>query len=123
MGEKIMLHPTDNSKIALTSGNHHWGRFELLHIWRTVGRYLFLWEIDPTRMPVGLQQRATAWRPLIEMVRQDMKEGKIKEWGVCVAELNGYSVAEGTGVEIKSMLLRFAPFVHFAERGTTACKQ
>ena len=69
------------------------------------------------------QQRATAWKPLIEMVRQDMKEGKIKGWGVFVGELNGYSVAQGTEVEIGSMLLRFAPFVHFAERGTTACER
>jgi hypothetical protein len=69
------------------------------------------------------QQRGTAGKPLIEIVRQDIKEGRIKEWGVFVGELNGYSVAEGTKVEIGSMLLRFGPLVYFTERGITACKQ
>jgi hypothetical protein len=78
-----------------------------------MGKSLILWEIDPTRVPVDPQQRASAWKPLIEMVKQDMKEGKTKEWAAFVGELNGYSVAEGTEVEIASMLLRFAPFVHF----------
>ena len=78
-----------------------------------MGKYLVLWEIDLTRIPADPQQRATAWKPLTEMVKQDMKEGKTKDWGAFVGELNGYSVAEGTEVEIARMLLRFSPFVHF----------
>jgi len=88
-----------------------------------MGKYLLLWEIDPTRIPVDPQQRATAWKPLIEMVKQDMKEGKVKDWGTFIGELNGYSVAEGTEVEIASMLLRFAPFVHFKTHPVSSLSQ
>jgi hypothetical protein len=78
-----------------------------------MGKYLMLWEIDMTKVPVNPKERVAGWKPLIEMVKQDMKEGKTKDWGAFVGEINGYSVQEGTEVEIASMLLRFAPFVHF----------
>ena len=78
-----------------------------------MGKYLLLWEIDPTRIPVDPQQRATAWKPLIEMVKQDMKKGITKDWGSFVGEGSGYSVAEGTEVEIENLLQQFVPFVRF----------
>jgi len=88
-----------------------------------MGKYLILWEIDRTRVPADPQQRATAWKPLIEMVNQYMKEGKTKDWGAFVGELSGYSVAEGTEVEVASLLLRFAPFVHFKTHPITSLSQ
>jgi hypothetical protein len=88
-----------------------------------MGKYLILWEIDPTRVPADPQQRATAWKPLIEMVKQDMKQGKTKDWGAFIGELQGYSVAEGTEVEVASMLLRFAPFVRFKSHPITSLSQ
>jgi hypothetical protein len=88
-----------------------------------MGKYLILWEIDRTRVPVDPQQRANAWKPLIEMVKKDMKEGKTKDWGSFIGELSGYSVAEGTEVEIASMLLRFAPFVHFKTHPISSLSQ
>ena len=88
-----------------------------------MGKYLILWEIDRTRVPADPQQRATAWKPLIEMVKQDMKEGKTKDWAAFVGGLKGYSVAEGTEVEVASLLLRFAPFVHFKTHPITSLSQ
>ena len=78
-----------------------------------MGRYLLLWEIDPTRIPVDPQQRAAAWKPLIEMVKRDMKKGISKDWGSFVGEGSGYGVAEGTEVEVANMLQQYAPFVRF----------
>jgi hypothetical protein len=78
-----------------------------------MGKYLLLWEIDPTRVPVDPKQRAAAWKPLIEMVKQDMKKGTSKDWGSFVGEANGYGIAEGTEVEVGNMLQQYSPFVHF----------
>lgn len=49
----------------------------------------------------------------MEIVKQDIKKGITKDWGAFVGEINGYTVAEGTEVEIANMLQQYVPFVHF----------
>ena len=78
-----------------------------------MGRYLSLWEIDPTRVPVSPQERAAGWAALTNMVKEDMKKGLVKDWGAFVGEISGYSIAEGTEVEIGKMNVQYAPFVRF----------
>jgi len=78
-----------------------------------MGRYLVLWEVDQSRVPVDAKERGTAWSLLMAMVKEDMKAGKLKEWGAFVGEINGYSVYEGTEVEVSSMLAQYDPYVIF----------
>ena len=78
-----------------------------------MGKYLMLWKIDATKVPVSPKERGAGWSALIEMVKQDIKKGQIKDWGVFVGEGNGYSVMEGTEVEVMNALQRFTPFVRF----------
>ena len=78
-----------------------------------MGKYLMLWEIDTTKVPVSPKERGAGWNTLMQMVKQDIKKGMTKDWGAFVGEINGYSVAEGTEVEIGNMLQQFAPFVRF----------
>ncbi|MCX5919453.1 MAG: hypothetical protein NTX30_22615 [Deltaproteobacteria bacterium] len=78
-----------------------------------MGKYLLLWEVDRTKVPVNPKERMAGFNVLLEMVKQDIKNGTTKDWGAFVGELNGYSVVEGTEVEIMSGLQKFAPFVHF----------
>ena len=78
-----------------------------------MGKYLALWEVDPSRVPVSPEERAAGWSLLANMVNEDMKKGLVKDWGGFVGELNGYSVAEGTEVEIGKLNARYAPFVRF----------
>jgi hypothetical protein len=78
-----------------------------------MGKYLALWEVDPTRVPVSPQERAAGWAALTNMVKEDMKKGLVKDWGAFVGEISGYSIAEGTEVEIGKMNVQYAPFVRF----------
>lgn len=78
-----------------------------------MGKYLMLWEIDPTRVPVNPKERGTGWEPLTEMVKQDMKKGITKDWGQFVGEGSGYAVNEGTEVEIDNLVQQYYPFVNF----------
>jgi hypothetical protein len=78
-----------------------------------MGKYLLLWEIDATKMPVSPKERGAGWNTLMQIIKQDIKKGMTKDWGAFVGEINGYAVAEGTEVEIGSMLQQFAPFVLF----------
>ena len=78
-----------------------------------MGKYLLLWEADRTKVPVNPKERGAGFNMLLEMVKQDIKNGKTKDWGAFVGELRGYSVVEGTEVEIMNGLQRFFPFVSF----------
>jgi len=78
-----------------------------------MGKFLLLWELDRTRVPVSPQERGVGWGALIDMVKQDIEKGTLKDWGAFVGELNGYVIAEGTEVEIGNMVQRYAPYVFF----------
>lgn len=84
-----------------------------------MGRYLSLWEVDHSRLPTNPKEIASGWSLLASMVKEDMKKGIIKDWGAFVGEINGYSIAEGTEVEIGKLNVRYAPFVRFKVYATT----
>jgi len=78
-----------------------------------VARYLLLWEVDQTKIPVSPKERGTGWNMLLEIVKQDMKKGITRDWGAFVGESRGYSVLEGSEVEIGNALQQYVPFVRF----------
>jgi hypothetical protein len=78
-----------------------------------MGKYLVLWEIDQSRVPIDAKERGAAWSLLMEVVKKDIKAGTTKDWGAFVGEINGYTIAEGTEVEIGNMLMQYAPYVSF----------
>jgi len=78
-----------------------------------MARYLMEWELDHTKVPISPKERATAWLPMIQMVKQDMQSGVIKEWGVYVGEGKGFGVAEGSDEAVEKMAQKYVPFVIF----------
>jgi hypothetical protein len=78
-----------------------------------MGRYFMTWEIDTNKVPISREERAAAWKPMIDMVKQGIEEGRIKDWGAFVGEMAGYSVAEGTEAEIGTFNQNWVPFVSF----------
>ena len=78
-----------------------------------MAKYLMLWEVDPSRAPIDPKERGAAWGMLVDMVKQDQAKGLMKDWGAFVGEINGYSVVEGTEVEIGNMVQQYIPFVTF----------
>ncbi len=78
-----------------------------------MGKYLLLWEVDTTRLPVNPKERGAGWHALMEVVKQDMKKGITKDWGAFVGELCGYSIGEGSELELMNSLQQYSPFVHF----------
>ena len=78
-----------------------------------MGKYLMLWELDTTRVPVDPKERGSGFELLMGAVKQDIQKGLMKDWGGFVGELNGYGVAEGSEVEIGNMMQQYVPFVSF----------
>jgi hypothetical protein len=75
--------------------------------------YLMEWELDTTKVPVNPKERANAWLPLIQMVKQDMQSGLVKAWGSYLGEMRGFSVAEGSEESVIKMAQKYIPYVHF----------
>jgi hypothetical protein len=78
-----------------------------------MGKYLYVWELDRTKIPVDAKERGVGLTMLLEMVKQDIKKGITKDWGAFTGEFNGYSVVEGTEVEILKQVQQYTPFVFF----------
>lgn len=76
-------------------------------------RYLMTWEMDTTKIPISPKERANAWRPLVQMVKEDMKSGLIKEWGSYIGEHKGFGLCEGSEDAVGLMAERYIPFVQF----------
>ena len=78
-----------------------------------MGKYLVLWELDTTKIPIDPKERGAGWKALMGAVKKDIQEGMTKDWGAFVGETNGYAIHEGTEVEIAVLLQQYVPFVRF----------
>lgn len=78
-----------------------------------MAKYLVMWEVDTSKVPISPQERGAAWTAMLSMIKQDMKDGKVSDWGAFVGETNGYSVMTGGEVELAKNLQRFYPFITF----------
>lgn len=86
-------------------------------------RYLMEWELDPTKVPISPQERATAWLPMVQMVKQDMQSGLIKEWGAYIGEGKGFGLFEGSEEEAQKMAQKYIPFVNFTSHPASTVDQ
>jgi hypothetical protein len=78
-----------------------------------MGRYLSLWTIDWTKIPVDPKERKIGFDMLMGMVKEDMKKGIIKDWGAFLGGYKGYSIMEGNEVEVMKEQQQYTPFVNF----------
>jgi len=77
-------------------------------------KYLLLWEFDRTKIPVDPKERRVGFDMLMEVIKQDIEKGILKDWGVFVGEHNGYSVVQGTEREVIKTSQRYTPFIYSA---------
>ena len=78
-----------------------------------MGKYIILWEADESKIPVDAAERQLGWQMALEMTRQDMKDGLVKDWGAFIGQPNGFFMAEGTEEAVLNMTLKFMPFFRF----------
>ncbi|MHA2051791.1 MAG: hypothetical protein ACW986_19430 [Promethearchaeota archaeon] len=88
-----------------------------------MGKYLVLWEIDASRLPISRKERSAGWKALLNFVKEDINDGFTLDWGGFMGELRGFSILEGDDVEINIRLQRYSPFVHFTLHAITSVEQ
>ncbi len=81
-----------------------------------MAKYLVLWELNLDKMPDDPKMRGEGWAMMLQMIKQDIKDGINLDWGTFVGETQGYTVSESEPVELAKNLQRFAPFVIFEVR-------
>ena len=78
-----------------------------------MAKHLLIWNLDASRVPVDPKERGAGWEMLMAMVKQDMEKGIVKDWGAFPGEGNGYTVVDGTNLEIMKMIQQYSPYVQF----------
>jgi hypothetical protein len=78
-----------------------------------MAKYLLLWELDKSKIPLDPKERAMGWTQLINMVKKDMENGQMIDWGSFPAEHSGYVVVESTEVELMQVTAQYDPYVFF----------
>ena len=78
-----------------------------------MGKYLALWEIDKTRIPVDPKERGAGWSALIALAKKNLEIGLTKDWGAFVGETSGYAIYEGTELEVIKSIQQYIPFASF----------
>jgi len=78
-----------------------------------MGKYLVLWEVVQSTIPVDPKERGAGWGLLMALIRQDIAKGLTKDWGAFVGESSGYAINEGTELEVMNGLQQYVPFCKF----------
>jgi hypothetical protein len=86
-------------------------------------KYLVLWEADNSRVPVDPKERATGWKALMDLVKKDIADGVTKDWGAFVGENRGYTIFEGSEVEVDIRLQQYAPYFIFETHAIASVSQ
>ena len=88
-----------------------------------MAKYLILWEVDQTKIPIAPQERGAGWGALMAMIKQDIEKGITKDWGAFVGESRGYAIFEGTELETMNTLQQYIPFCFFKVHAIASVSQ
>ena len=78
-----------------------------------MSKYFVTWEADESLWPTDPKEQNALGIKMAEMVKQDIKEGKTKDWGIFIGGDKGYSVEEGNALDLYKDIQRFHPYINF----------
>jgi len=79
-----------------------------------MSRFYLKWNLNYSATPSDPEQRVKLWLSMLEMVKADMKGGKLKDWGMCNNGDSGYAIyEEANDADLFTRLLKWMPYVTF----------
>jgi len=75
-------------------------------------KFLTLWEMDRTRIPDSPEEQLQYWTMLLNMIKEDIKNGRTREFGMFVGGFKGYIIREGTELEIQTEISKYSKFTN-----------
>ena len=88
-----------------------------------MGKYLLLWEVDKTRLPVDRTERAQGMSALMALTKQDLDKGLALSWGAFIGETSGYAIYEGSEVDIMKAVQQYIPFASYTVKPLATLEQ
>jgi hypothetical protein len=77
-------------------------------------KYYVKWEMRPQMTPSAPEETFKLLLSLLEMTKQDMQTGGVKDWGVVAGESCGYSIVElPSEVDFATNSLKWMRYVNF----------
>ena len=77
-------------------------------------KFYVKWHMDPTKTPADPEEMVKGWLLMAEMVKADMKAGKVKDFGVAAGGADGYAIREeASEADLFTALLKWMPSVQF----------
>ena len=76
-------------------------------------KYLILWQFNPALLQLTGEERVKLLIKLSEMIKENIKNGIIKDWGMSPDESIGYIISEQTEKELYAALLPFVSYISF----------
>jgi hypothetical protein len=79
-----------------------------------MAKYYLRWQMNPQITITNPEERAKLLFSLLEMTKQDLQAGKLKDWGCFPGETCGYAIREAASeVDIATDTMKFVPYVIF----------
>ncbi|MBP1610734.1 MAG: hypothetical protein H6Q04_2969 [Acidobacteria bacterium] len=89
-----------------------------------MAKYYVRWQLNPQLIPLNPEERNKLWSPLLKLVKEDIKAGKIKDWGAVAGETCGYAIREESSeAELHAANLKWIPYVSFEANPVLTCDQ
>lgn len=76
-----------------------------------MGRYLVLWETDMSRIPEDPKEQFALFSRIIDMLKEDIKNGLTKDFGMFFGGNEGYTIDEGTEEEVTIGSMKYSPYI------------
>ena len=71
------------------------------------------WQLNPLETPKTPEERVKRWLSMSQMVKDGLKAGTLKDWGMCSDGSGGYAFSELSEADLYTQLLKWMPYVNF----------
>ena len=75
-------------------------------------KFMTLWEIDRSKIPDSPEEQLQYWTMLLNMIKEDMKNGRTIGFGAFVDGFKDYVVRGGTEQEIHMEISKYSKFTN-----------
>jgi len=73
-----------------------------------LAKFVTLWELDRTRIPDDPEEQFRYWNILVNMIKEDIKNGRTIDFGMFTGGFEGYVIREGTELEIQMEISKYS---------------
>jgi hypothetical protein len=71
------------------------------------------WRLNQQFTPTDPAEIGKLWMSMLEMVKADLKDGTLTDWGECYNGGEGYAISELSVQDVRTSILKYTPYILF----------